>query len=102
MKIGIQPAEVQGFCESRWENDEKAKALKNQIKAISNDSGELTGITATDFEVSKKDLNKLYKHYCDERKRGDEESDFFALAALLETAMETATQDGGSDPTEED
>lgn len=99
MKVGVSKEEVLGYCESRWENDDKANALKEQIKAINADSTEMTKVTSKEFETKAKDLNKVYAHYKEMKKSGEEETDFYELMALLETAME---EDGSLDSGEID
>ena len=88
MRVGLEGNEILGYCESRYENDEKAKALKDQISAINADSTELTKITSKDFEVKPKDLNKVYAHFKEMKKSGEEETSFYELMALLEQAMD--------------
>jgi predicted transcriptional regulator len=87
MRVGITEAEVLGYCESISENQEKVDGLKEQIKAIVADSGEITKATASDFEVKAKDLKKVYRQYVD-MKNFDEETDFWELCAILEQAIE--------------
>jgi hypothetical protein len=108
MRIGVTPSEVLGFMESVDENQAKVENLKSQIKAINDDTGELTKITSADFEVKPKDLKKAYKQYQD-LKKSDTESDFWELAALLEEALDSGGQpsvdpsdfEGPSDPSDE-
>ena len=87
MRIGISGEELIGYCETLDENKTKVDNLKEQIKAISEDSNEITKATASDFEVKPKDLKKVYKQYQD-MKNSDEETDFWELCAILEQALE--------------
>jgi len=88
MKPGITGEEILGFCEAVDENVEKMDVLKAQIKAITQDTDELTRTTAKDFEVKPKDLKKAYKQYRDMKSDGAEDSDFWTLVALLEEALD--------------
>jgi len=102
MKPGVTGEEILGYCESVDENTVKVDALKSQIKAITQDTDELTRMTAKEFEVKPKDLKKAYKQYRDMKKDGAEDSDFWTLVALLEEALDS--QDKGKDeaPAEDD
>jgi Cdc6-like AAA superfamily ATPase len=89
MEVGVTGEQVLGYCESRDENTAKIEQLKEQIKAINEDSAGLTKITAGEFKVHTKDLNDVYKRYCDMKEQPDQETDFYELLALLEDAMDS-------------
>jgi hypothetical protein len=99
MRPGVSGQEVLGYCEAVDENKIKIDELKEQIKAITEDTGEITKATAADFEVKPKDLKKAYRQYQD-MKNSDEETDFWELCALLEQALEneSGASPDGSDP----
>jgi hypothetical protein len=88
MKPGVTGESILGYCESVDENVAKIDTLKSQIKAITQDTDELTKITAKEFEVKAKDLKKTYKQYKDMKADGAEDSDFWTLVALLEEALD--------------
>lgn len=70
------------------ENADKIDALKQQIKAINNDTNEMVREYAKDWESKPKDIKKTYKQYLDMKKSDDDGSDFWSLVALLEEALD--------------
>jgi hypothetical protein len=102
MRSGVTGAEICGYCESRDTNRAKTNALKEQIKAINKDSAELTKITAKDFDTKAADLNAVYKRYVEIKEKGEEETDFYELLALLEDELEGVDQVKYSSAQEDD
>jgi succinate dehydrogenase/fumarate reductase flavoprotein subunit len=88
VRPGVSGGELIGYAEAREDNDVKVDALREQIKAINQDSAAITKATADDFDVKAKDLNAVYKRYKEIKKEGLEESDYYELLALLEAEME--------------
>jgi uncharacterized protein YoxC len=102
LKSGLTGTEVLGAMENMDENKKKEEALKQQIKAINEDTNEMVKAYAQDWETKPKDIKKVYKQYQDMKKSDNDDSDFWSLTALLEEALEDEGDDLSTPPSSMD